>query len=55
MGFNAYVLKRIPYYMKYERQETQEMEFVWRPSRNFGKEAEIFTHILDQQGNINSC
>jgi hypothetical protein len=52
MGFNGYVFKRIPYYIKYEWQQTQEMEFVWRPSKSFGKKADLFSHVLDQQGTI---
>lgn len=49
IGFNALVISRIPYAQKYQRQQNKTMEFIWRGSKNFQSDSDMFTHLLDQQ------
>ncbi|XP_065199334.1 uncharacterized protein LOC135831021 isoform X1 [Sycon ciliatum] len=47
MGFDAHGIDRIDFRIKDQRKATKELEFVWRGSRSFGPENQMFTHIMD--------
>eukprot|EP01119_Soliformovum_irregulare_P005383 TRINITY_DN1714_c0_g1_i1.p1 TRINITY_DN1714_c0_g1~~TRINITY_DN1714_c0_g1_i1.p1 ORF type:complete len:977 (+),score=300.90 TRINITY_DN1714_c0_g1_i1:52-2982(+) len=46
MGFDAFFFGRIDYKDHDIRNETKQLEFVWRGSQSLGAETEIFTHVL---------
>lgn len=46
MGFDAFFFGRIDYQDHAIRNETKELEFVWRGSTSLGKESEIWSHNL---------
>jgi lysosomal alpha-mannosidase len=46
MGFDAFFFGRIDFNEHQWRNQTKQLEFVWRPSQSLGKETEIWTHVL---------
>eukprot|EP01116_Phalansterium_solitarium_P021418 TRINITY_DN664_c0_g1_i1.p1 TRINITY_DN664_c0_g1~~TRINITY_DN664_c0_g1_i1.p1 ORF type:complete len:981 (-),score=289.32 TRINITY_DN664_c0_g1_i1:155-3097(-) len=47
MGFDATVISRVDYRLKDAMTQNRSLEFVWRPSKNYGNDLEIFTHCMD--------
>lgn len=47
VGFNAFILNRIPIWLKEQKKQDQELEFIWRSSKSRGKENDMWIHVLD--------
>lgn len=46
MGFDAFFFGRIDWQDHQIRNESRELEFIWRGSQSLGKKTEIFSHVL---------
>ncbi|XP_053921874.1 epididymis-specific alpha-mannosidase isoform X2 [Cuculus canorus] len=47
-SFNAHLISRIDYDLKYDMQKNKKLQFVWQGSPSFSEKQEIFTHVMDQ-------
>jgi len=46
MGFEGFFFGRIDYQEQQWRNDTREMEFMWRNSKSFGQETDMWSHVL---------